>query len=385
MKIALVVDKSGPFFLGGYENRAWNLASSLSRSHEVRIYTSLPDRDFSLGGVRFVRVAPTTFLKHSLWARSLKHSILFSACLISSPFDDWRPDFIYVEAIPYFHLPLVRRWIKDSGAHIILNVNEFWEEYVPGVGFYGDISATLIDWLLKQGITASDTVVTVSSATGVRLGHAFANANVQVIPNGIHFDRLTGIRQSVAQQSRFDFVFLGRLVPYKRPQDFVKALGLLKRKVGWAGKAMVIGDGPEGVPLRKLANDVGLYSQVVFTGIVDEETKFSLLSRSRFFVLASEREGFSIVTLEALACGVPAVVAVPPTRDVAAAAELVEDHRNGRLYPAGDVEALSNVLAEIVSDRTTEERMASQATSVASQYDWANVSARFEAMLLSMS
>jgi len=68
---------------------------------------------------------------------------------------------------------------------------------------------------------------------------------------------------------------------------------------------LIIGDGPERAPLEALAAMLKL--NVRFVGTVDETSLYSSLKSSRAFILPSTREGFSITTLEALACGVPVI------------------------------------------------------------------------------
>jgi phosphatidyl-myo-inositol dimannoside synthase len=70
---------------------------------------------------------------------------------------------------------------------------------------------------------------------------------------------------------------------------------------------MILGDGDDRVRLERKAQALGIASQVVFTGFIEEADKADYLRLARVFALPGKGEGFGIVYLEALACGVPVV------------------------------------------------------------------------------
>jgi glycosyltransferase involved in cell wall biosynthesis len=63
------------------------------------------------------------------------------------------------------------------------------------------------------------------------------------------------------------------------------------------------------------------------------------------FVLPSHREGFPRAPMEAAAMGVPAIVT-----DIRGCRETVEEGRNGRLVPLGDVPALAEAILALLED-----------------------------------
>ena len=64
------------------------------------------------------------------------------------------------------------------------------------------------------------------------------------------------------------------------------------------------------------------------------------------FVLSSRFEGFPLILLEAMSKGMGVVSFDCPTGP----ADIVDDHRNGLLVPAEDVEGLARAIREIVED-----------------------------------
>ena len=90
------------------------------------------------------------------------------------------------------------------------------------------------------------------------------------------------------------------------------------------------------------------------------------LRASDALVLASAREQFGLVLVEAMACGKPcvAVRAFGP-------AEIVEDGRTGWLVPPDDVPALADALVAVSDDRAERERRGALARPVAvERYGW---------------
>jgi phosphatidyl-myo-inositol dimannoside synthase len=70
---------------------------------------------------------------------------------------------------------------------------------------------------------------------------------------------------------------------------------------------LVVGDGSDRRRLEEKAKSLGLSKHVVFTGYVPESEKVDHYRLADTFVMPSRAEGFGIVFLEAMACGVPVV------------------------------------------------------------------------------
>jgi len=109
----------------------------------------------------------------------------------------------------------------------------------------------------------------------------------------------------VKTTKEFDVIFVGRLAPVKNVETVLLAIGELK-KIKPNIKACIIGDGPCRKQLGDMTHGLGLEGNVHFAGHQKDVALY--LNKSRVFILTSKREGFPNVYLEALLCGLPAVV-----------------------------------------------------------------------------
>jgi glycosyltransferase involved in cell wall biosynthesis len=382
VKIAIIVDKCAPFFTGGYENRYWNIATRLAVDHDVRVFTSLHQNSLTLSRVQFIRSnlpgsRRTTDVDRSLW-----HSAAFAVQLVRSPFDQWLPDVVIVESIPFIHLAPMSRWIRNSGSLIVLNVNEAWFEYPYFPGLLSTPSRLAIRHLLHTGLAFSDLIITISRPTAESLRTNYGVRDVTVVPMGVDITQLPDCRPGPQDNRRLDFVTVGRVVPIKRQLDLLRALALLRDRYQWNGRAAIVGDGPLMPKLERASRELSLDANLTFFGKLSDKDKFRVLRDSRTFVLCSEREGFSLSTLEAQACGVAVVVAKPRGKDVFGVSDLVKDGETGLLYRAGSVDELARGLARLERDEALRSRLASNGWQQSMSYDWNRIVRNFEQLLI---
>ena len=70
---------------------------------------------------------------------------------------------------------------------------------------------------------------------------------------------------------------------------------------------MIVGDGSDRARLEQKARELGLGDRVIFAGRISEEEKPDHYRLADAYVMPSSGEGFGIVFLEALACGIPVI------------------------------------------------------------------------------
>jgi glycosyltransferase involved in cell wall biosynthesis len=164
------------------------------------------------------------------------------------------------------------------------------------------------------------------------------------------------LRRQLGLGDDFTFVFAGRLHRHK---------GLFHLLQAWAGLRheprirllLVGGDSPVmgcEAELKDLAASKGLLETVRFVGKADQVERY--LKAADCFVLPSEREGFSIALLEAMASGLPAIATA-----TSGTPELIHPGETGELVPIGDVVALRSALDRMRRDAERARRMGTAA------------------------
>lgn len=107
-------------------------------------------------------------------------------------------------------------------------------------------------------------------------------------------------------------------------------------------KYLVIGRGDDQPRLARLATDLGVADQVVFAGFVPDNDLVAHYRLADAYVMPSQ-EGFGIVYLEAMACGVPVIAG-----DADGSADPLQDGRLGWQVPHRDPAAVATACVELL-------------------------------------
>lgn len=129
---------------------------------------------------------------------------------------------------------------------------------------------------------------------------------------------------------------------YKGIDHLIEAMpAILKSSPGT--KLRVIGRGDDAHRLQNLARELHLGDAVEFAGFVSDAQLRHEFARCTLFALPSQKEGFGLVYLEAMAAGKPCLAA-----DEGGAPEVVDD-TCGRIVPYADVPAIAAACTAILS------------------------------------
>ena len=225
-----------------------------------------------------------------------------------------------------------------------------------------------------QAILNRSTCVLAQSADTRRraLGRYKINKDVSIIPWGLKqpiFEEPSRAEFGLAEDD-FVIIAVGRLVKRKGLDCLVQAIA----RTGISSvKLLIVGDGPERERLESLAGDLGVRNRIDFLGPVAESKKFQYLSASDLFVLPSLHEGFGIVFLEAMHCGLPVI-----TTDCGGQTDFLRDGHNGYLVPVNDVQALADKISMLLRDSGLRTIIGQQNKQDVTRFSIASTAERYE-------
>lgn len=111
-------------------------------------------------------------------------------------------------------------------------------------------------------------------------------------------------------------------------------------------KYLVVGEGDDLPRVRELVKKLSLENYVIFTGRVREEELVDYYNLADVFVMPSKCEGFGIVFLEALACGIPVIAG---NKD--ASRETLLNGRLGQLIDPDSIKEISRAIVSSLSSK----------------------------------
>lgn len=351
-RVAVVGTRGFPGVHGGVERHCEELYPRLvQRGWDVTVYCRegyVSSSGDHRGVHRVVLPAPNSRSREALWHSysSIAHARTRDA------------DIVHIHSIgPGMLVPVA----KSGNASTILTVHA--RDYQQQK--WGLAGRSFLRMGESVGCRFADSVISVSRSLGDYLGARYGR-DIRYIPNGP--GRIEHIPNGPTV-SQFDLVgqpyilFVGRLIPDKRVEDAIAAVGLMD-----GVKLVVVGDASYtddyGAWLRRNAP-----AHVVFTGHLTGDALSELYSSAAACVLPSQVEGLPLCLLEAMSLAVPCVASsIPANKEIAGTGGSVE------LYPVGNVPMLTEALVRILSDPSYAQALGQRGRlRVVSEYDWERI------------
>jgi teichuronic acid biosynthesis glycosyltransferase TuaC len=189
-------------------------------------------------------------------------------------------------------------------------------------------------------------VVTVCEALRTRLIELGANGTeIRTLRNGVDLVRFRPCERDDARR-RYGvdgtapvLLSIGHLIERKGHHLVIEALARLP-----SARLLIAGDGPERPALERLATRLGVAGRMRFLGRLAHDALATLYSAADVLVLASSREGWANVLLEAMACGTPVVAS-----KVWGTPEVVADPVAGLLVERRTADAFAAAIARLLA------------------------------------
>lgn len=375
MNLALVVPEFPPDVIGGGGPVFESLAMTLSRrGHAVRVLTSAtwhgPRCNDAAYGFPIMRIP------------QFRH--------IASQYKTYMPP------IP-FALGGVRRFLRGADAYHLHGygtpfIDTIFNFFVPsertiftshGFPYTARISGgalgagyRLYDRLFGSRILRGSARLTAVSSAVAQEIRAYCGRDATVVPNGfVPLEANAAPNPEIEREiARGPYLLgVGRLEALKGFAYAIEGVAALRAQ-GLAMRLMLAGaDNGQERTLRDLAARRGASDAVSFLGAVPRSQLAYLYRAASCVLVTSKTESFSLVTLEALASGTPCVASA-----VGGILDIVQDRRNGLLFPVGDVPAMVDAIREISTSSSLREALIREGKHTVERFSWDHVAQSYE-------
>ncbi|MFV0484941.1 MAG: glycosyltransferase [Candidatus Saccharimonadales bacterium] len=193
---------------------------------------------------------------------------------------------------------------------------------------------------------------------------------VEALSNGIDFSRFSPSKAKPEIYAKYGIpknkptvLYIGRVDPEKSLSVLVLAFSQVLKKIPEA-QLVIVGDGSDKQKLEKLSRELCIDDHVIFTGRVVGDDLPQLYKIGTVFGISSTTETQSIVLMEAMASGLPAVAV-----KAGAIGELVKNNKNGFLCDPGDSDAIAKGIAKILKNPDLRKAMSKESLSLIKKHD----------------
>ncbi|MBI3932562.1 MAG: glycosyltransferase family 4 protein [Acidobacteria bacterium] len=364
MRVALLSRGAHPLHPpGGMERAVYHLAKHLrAKGVETVLVTRPATREGATFPGDLVTVPYATWrgLAHGRVLDRALHYPRFSRRLgaaVAELVAGGRVDLVHAQGLTAWGYGRLRRRDRSLRAPLVMNPQGMEEHKTRGLK---RLALTRLRALSREAARLADRVVATDFATQEEVERLLGveAARVVVLPNGIDPDEIAGATPAdpaAAVRAAFPAVAesspmvlsVGRLEAYKGFGDVLAALAQLHgaRRLPEAWAWVVVGQGSDRARLLAAAVERGVASHVHLVGRVADRLLHALYARADIFAHATRYEGSSLVTLEAMAHGLPVVAS-----RTGGIPDKVVPGETGLLVEPGDVAGLAEGLLALAAD-----------------------------------
>lgn len=378
MKIAFYSDTFPPQ-VNSISISLLTLATELSnKGHDVSIFTG-PEEDKDVNSPQIpdtLKVYRTSdFFSHSS-KKSESETIHRDFREILS----LRPDIIHIHT-PFSVGKQGLRAARLLKIPVIGSHHTFYANYRRG---FPNNDSFLRGYLTKKYITwfynKCQLVITPSKSIANDIAKHGLKSPISIIPDPVNIDRLRPSAQKTELKKLcglpdFSLVYVGRISYEKRIHELLKVFALLSSKYPKM-RLSIIGDGPERQNLENFAKRLNIREKVIFFGLLKDQAFVDAIAANDIFITASDMENQPLPLIEAMAIGLPQVVAK------SAIDEYVENGITGQVTEKYSFMELSEEITKLIENPVLREKMSENSKKSSRKYDVKNISKEYERIYL---
>ncbi len=367
MKILHIFDHSIPLHSGyTFRSRAilthqramgWDTYHLTSPKHNLA--TRVDGDEEHVEGLHFYRTAVPRGVSTKLPVVGQSALVSATTKRLTDVTNKVKPDILHAHSPVLNAIPALRVG-RRLGIPVVYEIRAFWEDAAVdhGTSREGGVRYRLSRALETYAIRHVQAITTICDGLrGDIVARGVAEDNVIVIPNAVDLGQFSlGETPDEALQRRLGLKhnhvlgFIGSFYAYEGLAVLLRALPRILSEMSNTC-VLLVGGGPQEEPLKQLARDLGIAKHVIFTGRVphDEVHRYYDLIDVLVYPRLSMRLT-ELVTplkpLEAMAQGRLVLAS-----DVGGHRELIRNDETGRLFAAGDADALVAAAVDLLRGR----------------------------------
>jgi len=293
--------------------------------------------------------------------------------------NEFNPDIVHIHHPFLLSSPAIM-YGKKLGIPKILTLHTQYEQYAYYIYPIPErVTQEAIKIIISNLAYKTDCITTPSASMEKIIENYGIKNRIEVIPNAIRLDSFREKNELKCLEIRKKYnikkddkiiLFVGRVAQEKSIDKIIKALAIIKKRSIGKEKLLIVGNGPAMDELKQLTRSLKVEEDVIFPGTISYEEIQHYYKMAYVFTIASTTETFGIVTIEALASGVPVLAIKAP-----GAVDILTDGLDGLLVD-DDVEKIANALEKIIKEPELREKLSQGALKTSEKYSIDTISER---------
>lgn len=299
-----------------------------------------------------------------------------SAAIPVSPFVDQLLPALKLDVIHTHHPILLgqtaARKAAELGLPLVFTFHTKYWEYTHYIPFPQEVIQEFLKnavhkWLKEYMQKCQHIIIPSESLKDFLVREYGLEGHYTVVPTGTNLEPFLiadgdPLRKEKGWQDETILISVGRLAQEKNWETLLRAFAIVYPEHPDL-RLVLLGDGPSREDLQSLAAELGIAERVTFIGSIPFGEVPNYLKAADAFSFASVTETQGLVTIEAMAAGLP-VVAV----DGSGTRDIVEHGKQGLLVE-NDADALARGIHELLSDPHKMKRFSNSALKKAKTFD----------------
>lgn len=358
------------FFAGSYDHVIDGVTLSTNRQVAYLESQDIPVRVYAPSNGKPVLKAAGEFIRVPSF-HIARTPYCFALGLVGKTLDnleDFQPSLLHLATPDLLGLQALR-WGKRKHLPVAATYHTQFARYLKH--YRCGYLAPLCWRMLRSFYRQCDEVYVACESIAAELRDHGITSKITVNPFGVDTSKFTPTlrsmvwrRQHGIRDDEIVIAFVGRLVWEKGLDVIVRTSQILDAKF-LPYRPLIVGEGPAKNTFRERMPNA------VFTGRLGGTDLATAFASSDIFFFPSASETFGLVTVEALASGLPCVVA-----DAAGSRDIVRNGVEGFVVPVDHADAFAEILKSLIRDAALRARMKALAIERAKTFSWESVLAK---------